>query len=135
PHRRSIAMHWRAYRPEVPVCLEDRSLFSVAAGPPADPFVYSRQRFNFFAEHMRIGFDLFGRYRDVTQLHSEIDDIVVLIPFGRLDGLDVSISHIVDRMQHDLSSKVPHAVRSAFHDVIAVAHAEVEARVRAGDVI
>jgi hypothetical protein len=128
-------MHRRAYRPEAPVCLEDRSLSSVVAGHPAHPYVYSRREFNFFAEHMRTGFELFGRYRDLTQLHSEIEDIVGSIPFGKVDGLEDKIDRIVDRMLHELSSKVPHAVRSALDDVVAVAHAGVEARVRAGDVV
>jgi hypothetical protein len=97
--------------------------------------VYTRRQFNFFADHVRSGFALFGRYRDVSQLHDEINDVVVLIPFGRVDGLGISINRIVDRMQHDLSANVPHAVRSAYHDVISVAHAGVEARVQSGDVI
>jgi hypothetical protein len=52
-----------------------------------------------------------------------------------VDGLGVSINHIVDRMRHDLSIHVPHAARSALFDVLAVTRAQVEARVRAGDAI
>ncbi len=125
----------RAYRPEVPCCLEDRSLLSGVGGHSADPFVYSRRQFNAFAEHIRIGFDLFVRHRYVPELHDEINDVIVWIPFGRVDGLEGSINRIVDRMQHDLSAGVPHAVRSAYNDVIAVAHADVEARVKSGDVV
>ena len=59
----------------------------------------------------------------------------MMIPFERVDGLDVSINRIVNRMQHDLSANVPHAVRSARNDVIAATLADVEARVQAGDVV
>src|SRR5262249_31375900 len=90
---------------------------------------------HFVAERMRAGFDLFGRYRDVAQLHDEIDDVVVMIPFGRADGLRVSINGIVNKMQHDLSAHVPHAVHSALNDVLAVTRADVDARIRAGDVV
>jgi hypothetical protein len=128
-------MRTRAYRPEAPCCLEDRSLLSSVAGPSAHPVVLTHRRLNFVLERMRQGFDLFGRYRDVIQLHSEIEDVVVMIPFERVDGLEVSIDRIVDRMRHDLSDHVPHAVRSALNDVIAVTRADVQARVRAGDVV
>ncbi len=128
-------MRTRAYRPEVPCYLEGRWLLSGVAGHSVGPVVYSRRQFNFVAEHIRIGFELFGRYRDASQLHNEIDDVIVLIPFAQVDGLEVSVNRIVDRMQHSLSANVPHAVRSAYNDVVAVAHAGVEARVQAGDVV
>ena len=129
-------MRTRAYRPEVPVCLEDRSLLSGVAGLSADPVVLPQRRFNFVGEHMQQGFVLFARDRDVIQLRGEIiDDVAVMIPFGRVDGLGVSINRIVNRMQHDLSAHVPHAIRSALNDVIAVTRADVKARVQAGDVV
>ncbi len=85
---------------------------------------------------MRQGFILFARYRDVIQLRSEvIDDVVVMIPFGQVDGLGESIDRIVNRMQHDFSAHVPHAIRTALIDVLAVTRGNVEARVRAGDVV
>ena len=128
-------MRTRAYRPEVLDCLEDRSLLSGVARPSADPVVFPRRHLDFIIDHLRIGFDLFARYRDVAQLGSEIDDVVAKIPFARADGLRASIVRVVDRMQHDLSAHVPHAFRSARHDVIAVTLAEVKARVRAGDLV
>ncbi len=128
-------MRTRAYRPEVPGCLEGRTLLSGVAGLSADPVVLSHRRFNVVVEHLEIGFELFGRYRDFVQLHNEIDDVIVMIPYERVDGLDASIDRIVNRMKHDLTAHVPHAVRSAFRDVIAATRAEVEARVRAGDVV
>jgi hypothetical protein len=129
-------MRMRAYRPEVPVCLEERSLLSGVAGLSAHPVVFSQRRFNFVGDHMRQGFILFTRYRDVTQLRSEIiDDVVAMIPYGQVDGLGVSINRIVNRMQHEISAHVPHAIRSARNDVLAVTRADVEARVRAGDVV
>ena len=128
-------MRTRAYRPEILGCLEDRSLLSGVAGLTADPVVLSRRQFHFIAEHMRLGFQLFARYRDVSQLHNEINDVAVWIPFGRVDGLQVSINRIVNRMQHDLSANVPSAIRKASNDVIAVTRADVEARAQAGDVV
>jgi hypothetical protein len=115
--------------------LEGRTLLSGVVGLSAHPVVFSHRRFIFVAEHMRMGFDLYTRYRDVSQLGGEIDDVVVMIPFEQVDGLDNSINRIIKRMQHDLSTSVPHAIRSARNDVIAVTRAEVEARVQAGDVI
>jgi hypothetical protein len=64
-----------------------------------------------------------------------MEDVVVMIPFWRVDRLKGSIDRILDRMQHDLSAHVPHAFRSARHDVIAVTIADVQARVRAGDMV
>jgi hypothetical protein len=84
---------------------------------------------------MRQGFILFGRYHDFSNLHGEMDDVIPMVPFGRVDGLGVSIQRILNRMQHDFFAHVPHFWSSARHDVIAVTFAEVEARVRAGDVV
>jgi hypothetical protein len=84
---------------------------------------------------MHTGFNLYVRYRDIVQLHNEIDDVVVMIPFGGVDGLEKKIDGIVDRMRDDLAAHVPLAIQSAFIDVIAVSRAEVEARVQAGDVV
>ena len=89
-------MRTRAYRPEVPGCLEDRSLLSGVAGLSADPVVLSHRRFNKFAELTRLGFHSFGRDRDVSALRSEIYDVAVMIPFGRVDGLGVSVNRILD---------------------------------------
>jgi hypothetical protein len=82
-----------------------------------------------------MGFVLFARYRDLSQLGAEINDIIVNIPFGGVDGLEASIGGILKRMKHEISAKVPHAFRSARNDVLAVTRAVVEARVQAGDVI
>jgi hypothetical protein len=128
-------MRTRAYQPEVPTRLEDRSLLSGVARVSGHPVVLSHRKFTLVAEHMSMGFDVFTRYRDLSQLHNEIDDVVLLIPFERVDGLRVSINRIVSRMQHDLSAHVPHAIRSAKTDVLGVTRAEVVARVQTGDVV
>jgi hypothetical protein len=127
-------MRTRAYRPEILGCLEDRSLLSGVAGL-TDPVVLTRRQFHFIAEHMRQGFVTFARNRDVSQLHNEINDVAVWIPFGRVDGLQVSINHIVNTMQHDLAANVPHAIRNAGNDVLAVTRADVQALARAGDLV
>ena len=128
-------MRTRAYRPEVPGCLEDRSLLSGVVGPSADPVVFSRHRLSFIVGHMQQGFDLFARYRDISLLYSEIDDVVVMLPFGRADGVRGSIDRIITRMQREISAHVPHAFRRARFDVNATIRADVEARVRAGDLV
>jgi hypothetical protein len=128
-------MRTRAYRPEVPGCLEGRSLLSGVAGPSVHPVVLLHRQLNLVVDRMQGGFVLFARYHSVSQLRNEIDDVVVMIPFERLDGLDVSIDRIVDRMAQDISAHVPGAIRSASHDVTAATIADVKARVRAGDVV
>ena len=130
-----MALRSRAFRPEVPDCLEGRSLQSVAAGLPAHPVVLLNRKLNFAINHMQNGFVLFGRHHALSQLHHEIDDVIVTIPFERLDGLDVSIDRIVDRMRQELTAHVPGAFLTAKNDVAAVTIAEVQARVRAGDVV
>ena len=105
-------MRTRAYRPEILGCLEDRSLLSGVARLTADPVVLTRRQFHFIAEHMRLGFQSFARNRDVSQLHNEINDVAVWIPFGRVDGLQESINQIVNTMQHDLAANVPHGIRN-----------------------
>lgn len=128
-------MRTRAYRPEVSGCLEDRSLLSGVAGPLAHPVVISERRLAFIAEHMQNGFVEFERFHAISYIHNEIDDVVVMIPFGRVDGLGVKIDRILDRMRRDLYAHVPDAVHTAFKDVLAATRAEVEARVQAGDVV
>ena len=128
-------MRKRAYRPEVRDCLEDRSLLSGVAGSSADPAVFPRHKLILIADHIRIAFTLFARYHDNSQLHTEIDDVVPEVPFGKVDGLESSILPILDRMRHEIRAHVPHAFSSARHDVIAVMLAGVEARERAGDLI
>lgn len=58
-----------------------------------------------------------------------------MIPFAGVDGLGASTDRIVDRMRHDLTAHVLHAVRSAYKDVIAVTRADLQARIRAGDLV
>lgn len=128
-------MSTRAYRPEVRDCLEDRRLLSGMASLKAHPVVLPNRELSFALERIREEFQLFAEDRDVSDLRERLRDYAVIIPFGRVDGLGVSINRILDRMQDELSGHVPHAIRSAQHDVIAVIRADVKARVRAGDVV
>ena len=128
-------MRTRAYRPEVSGSLEDRSLLSSVAGLSAHPIVFTRREFNIIPEQIQEAFQFSRRNGDILHLHDEILDAVANIPFGRVDGLAVSINGILNRMQHDLSAKVPDAISSARNDVIAVTRADVEARVQAGDIV
>mgnify|MGYP000906098304 CR=1 FL=1 len=128
-------MRTRAYRPEVPGCLEGRTLLSGVSGLSAHPVVFPHRLKNQADELMHLAFYKFAMFRDVEHLREELRDVAVLIPFGRVDGLGVAINGTVDRMQKDLSAKVPHAIRSALIDVVTATRAEVATRVRAGDVI
>jgi hypothetical protein len=128
-------MRSRAYRPEAPDCLETRSLSSVAAGLPADPVVVTRHQLNLVARQVRTGFDMYGRYHDLSQVRTEIDEVIVLIPFQRVDGLGQSIDRILIRMRNNYAARVPHAIRTGLLDVIAAIRADVDARVRSGDVV
>jgi hypothetical protein len=127
-------MRTRAYRPEA-VSLEDRLLQSGAAGLSSDPVVLPRRQLNFILDHMRSGFILYTRYHDFSQIGDEIDDVVGKIPFERVDGLDVSIDRILSTMRQELSAGDHNALGTGLHAVIAATLAEVQARVRAGDVV
>jgi hypothetical protein len=128
-------MRTRAYRPEIPRCLEDRSLLSGVAGPSADPVVFSRHRLSFIVDHIQDGFAEYARTRDPVLLHDEIYGVIVMLPFGRVDGITGKIDRIVARMQREFRAHVPHAFRRARIDVNAAIRADIEARVRAGDLI
>lgn len=128
-------MRSRAYRPEIPGCLEDRSMLSGIAGPPAHPEVLTPRRLSLVIERQREDFDLFGRHRDISTLRGDIADVVVMIPFERVDGLEATIGRILSTMRRDVSEHVPRAVRSAADAVTAATLADVGARVRSGDVV
>lgn len=124
-------MRRRAYRPEVPDCLEGRSLLSGLAHPA----VLQRRQLVFILDHMRNGFVLYTRQHDIGQVYSEIDDVIVNIPYERTDGLDASIDNIVEKMRQEVRANVPGAIRAASREVTAVTVAQLKARVRAGDVV
>lgn len=134
-------MRTRAYQPKISDCLEERSLLSNIAGLSANPVVLSRRRYNQAVDHMRLAFEVFVKdlgpshpYND-EHLRESLYNVAVIIPFGGVDGLGVSINRIVDRLHDDLFAHVPHAIHSAALDVVAAARATVIARVRAGDVV
>jgi hypothetical protein len=81
------------------------------------------------------GFELFARDRVYFHLYDQIHDGIVVIPFGLVDGLGVTIHRIVNRMQQELSARDPHAIRSAQDDVLDATLAEVQARIQAGDLV
>jgi hypothetical protein len=135
PHERNVAMRTRAYRPEVSGSLEDRSLLSSVAGLSADPIVLTRSEFNLVPERIQEAFYTFRKGFGVSELHDDILNAIVNIPFGRVDGLAKSINGILKMMEQDIHAKVPDAISSAQNDVIAVVRADVQARAQAGDII
>jgi hypothetical protein len=128
-------MRTRAYRPEVSGRLEGRSLLSGVAGLSAAPYVFRGGQFKLYVVHANADFTYFARYRDPIQIRHEFEDIIPLIPFARADGLPAKFDGIVDQMVSDVHAGVPHAIRSAYDELIAATKAEVEARVQAGDVV
>ncbi len=123
-------MRTRAYRPDVLACLENRSLLSGVAALSAGHLVPSRLQLNRVAEQIRVGFLDFGvRGQDINNLRGTLSDLVVIIPFARVDGLGLKINGILGNMQHDLSAKVPYAVVTASNDVVAAFRAQVQAHV------
>lgn len=129
-------MRTRAYRPEVSGRLEGRLLLSGGVGRAAAPYVFPPDQFKLFSVHVASAFTLYAaRSRDHIQLRHDFDDVIPIIPFAHADDLSAKIDAIDNKMLHDLRANVPHAVRTAANDVIAVARAEVDARVQAGDVV
>ena len=128
-------MRKRAYRPEVPGCLENRSLLSGVAGLSAHPIVLTRRQFNQVPERIQLAFHLFRQGNGVAHLHGDILSAVAIIPFGRVDGLGASINGILSRMHRDMRTGVHGAVSTAHNDVIAVVRADVQARAQSGDIV
>lgn len=128
-------MRTRAYRPEVAGALEDRALPSSVTGLPVEPVVLSHRQLVIVHQQVLQGFQLFARDRFVPHLYDQIHDGIVLIPFGLVDGLGVTIHRIVSRMQDELSARDPRAIRSAYNDVIAATNAEMQSRIQAGDLV
>ena len=128
-------MRTRAFRPEAPGCLEDRALLSGVAGHSADPTVFTRREFNFVPEEIQDAFHLFRQGSGFTELHEEISEAVVAVPFGRQDGLAASINSILGKLQQDMHAKVPDAVSAAHNEVLAVTRAAMQAQAQAGNVV
>lgn len=128
-------MRTRAFRPEVSDCLEGRLLMSGVAGRPADTYVFTGRQFKVFAVHLQIEFDIYTHIKDIDHLRNGLDDLIPLIPYARADGLHAKVEHIVGQMRRDIRANVPHAIRRAANEVLAVTRAELEARVQAGDVV
>ena len=129
-------MRTRAYRPEVNR-LEGRSPLSGVAGlSAAGPVAVSPRRLHLYAEQVRQTFLLYARGAYYApQVRDDLYQVAVMIPFGRVDGLGVTINRIVDEMQQDVFAHVPNAVLSARNDVLASTRAFVDGRVEAGDVV
>jgi hypothetical protein len=128
-------MRTRAFRPDVPGCLENRSLLSGVAGASADPTVLTRREFNQVPEQIRAAFQQFRRGFGIEELHDEILNAVVTIPYGKADGLGASITRILRTMQREIHAKDPQAINSASDEVIAVTRADVQALAQAGKIV
>jgi hypothetical protein len=128
-------MRTRVYRPEVPDCLENRSLLSGVAATSADPIGLTRREFNTVPEQIRSAFLEFRQGFGIEELHDEILDPVSSIPYGQADGLGSSITRILKTMQREIHAKDPQAINSAVTAVIAVTRADVQALAQAGRIV
>ena len=128
-------MRTRAYRPDVSCRLEGRQLLSGVTGRPADPYVFSSNQSKLVVSIVARSFTVYARNHDRILLPRDLDDVIAIIPFSRADGLPSKFDDIVNEMLHDIHADVPHAIRTAANEVIAVTRAELEARVQAGDVV
>jgi hypothetical protein len=108
---------------------------SAVAALSASPAVLSPRELSFILNHVRGGFVDFTRYHDVSQVLAEVDDVIVLVPFARSDGLNASIDGIVEGMRPKIAAHVYGAIRAAYLEVAAVTVADLKARIRAGDVV
>ena len=127
----------RAFRPEISCGLENRSLLSgfAAAGLTAHPIVITRAKFNLVPEEIQSAFHEYRQGFGMAELHKEILDDIVNIPFARADGLAESVNGILNKLQQNMQAKVPNAISTAHNDVTAVIRADVQARAQAGDII
>lgn len=130
-------MRRRAFRPEPPGPLEDRSTPSgaAAAAAPAEPVVFSFRRLERVTAHIQYSFSFFTRFHQYSRLREELKSDVIPIPFARADGLAEVIDAVVDDLQDEFPSGSPRAVHRAQKEVIATMRVQLANRVRAGDVI
>ena len=128
-------MRTRVYRPEVPDCLENRSLLSAVAATSANPIVLTRREFNLVPEEIRSAFQEYRQGFGIEELHNEILDAVAPIPYGQADGLGSSITRTLKTMQRDIHAKDPQAINSAVNAVIALTRADVQALAQAGRIV
>jgi hypothetical protein len=128
-------MRKRAYQPEVPCCLENRSLLSGGAGLSPHPTVLTRREFNFVPEQVQNSFLEFRQRNGISSLHDDIFTAIAIIPFVHADGLVTSINGILKTLKRDQRAKVPGAVSLALNEVLAAIRAHVQALAQRGDVV
>ncbi|QEH36701.1 hypothetical protein OJF2_52860 [Aquisphaera giovannonii] len=128
-------MRRRAFRPELPGQLEDRSLASVAAGSPGHPAVFRKGMVNDIIREVHSQFLVYIRYRDPTLLREQIDRNVTLIPYSRADRLLDSIDGILHDMLRDQAAGAPRPVLKASNRTIALIRSDVVQHVKAGDLV
>ncbi|WP_165253382.1 hypothetical protein [Paludisphaera soli] len=128
-------MRRRSFQPEAPGPLEERSWPSGVGRAAFHPVVFSVRQYGLVTQRIRASFASFARFRQDDILREDLANVSMPIPFARADGLPEVIDETVDQMQRNLAAHVPFAVRTAQREFIATIRADVEARVRAGDVV
>ncbi len=128
-------MRKRAYRPEVPCALENRSLLSGVSGLSPNLTVITRREFNRVPERVQLAFVAFRHGNGISLLHADIFDGLAIIPFVHTDGLVTSINGILKTLKHDQRARVPGAVNSAQNQVLAAIRADAQALAQRGDIV
>jgi hypothetical protein len=128
-------MRERAYRPEVPCCLENRSLLSSVPGPSPNPTVITRREFNRIPEQVQLAFVGFRQGNGISPLHDDIFTAMAIIPFAHADGLVTAINGILKTLKHEHRAKGPAAVTSAHNEVLAAIRADMQSLAQRGDVV
>lgn len=128
----------RSFQPDALGRLEDRALLSSAA-TARGPVVLPSYRLNIALDMVRRDFELFATSgdssRNFERLRAMLAQNSVGLPFHQQDAVGKTTNAILNQMQKDIASGVPHPVALAHQRIVAAIHAEVQKRVDDGSVV
>ncbi|WP_165069607.1 hypothetical protein [Paludisphaera rhizosphaerae] len=127
-------MHRRAFRPEASHRLEDRSLQS-GMGGAAGTVELPAGRLDGILRQVRLSYFLYVRKPNMEQLRNHLQQAVVLVPYGREDGLGEKINDFLHEVHDGIANGAPLPVYTASRQTINLVRSDVYNRVRAGDVV
>ena len=128
-------MRTRAYRPEAP-WLPGRPIPVIGRrGTLGRSYRFHASSVRRRARQIQDAFYLFRQGGGIPELHDEINEAVVAVPFGRQAGLAASINRTLNTLRQDMHAKVPQAVSIAHNEAIAATRAAMQAQAQAGNVV
>ena len=124
-------MRRRAYIPAAPVVLEGRAV------PSGGPIHLSGLRFDLTLARVKADFEQYSLSGDLGRLRVQLAGLAKSIPFGRSDGLGVTVNGILGQMQASLASggATSRPIATAYGEVAAAFGDVVKAHVADGTVI